>query len=135
MVIHHETCHNVSEIRDNPEKCVFLTWDDDLNGEFYTALRIQVEAQIGVIAKIASAVSVAGAAIDRINREERDAKISVIVIEVGVRDRQHLANVVRHIRRIKSVMKNLTCTGLVMNKSFIASADAPLLLSGPTLKL
>ena len=105
MVIHHETCHNVSEIRDNPEKCVFLTWDDDLNGEFYTALKIQVEAQIGVIAKIASAVSVAGAAIDRINREERDAKISVIVIEVGVRDRQHLANVVRHIRRIKSVMK------------------------------
>ena len=105
MVIHHDTCHNISEIRDNPDKCVFLTWDDDLNGEFYTALRIQVEAQIGVIAKIASAISVAGAAIDRINREERDAKISVIVIEVGVRDRQHLANVVRHIRRIKSVMK------------------------------
>jgi guanosine-3',5'-bis(diphosphate) 3'-pyrophosphohydrolase len=29
----------------------------------------------------------------------------VIVLEVGVRDRQHLASVVRHIRRIKSVMK------------------------------
>ena len=39
MVIHHETCNNVSEIRDNPEKCVFFTWDDDLNGEFYTALK------------------------------------------------------------------------------------------------
>ena len=45
MVIHHETCNNVSEIRDNPEKCVFLTWDDDLNGEFYTALKILVEAE------------------------------------------------------------------------------------------
>jgi len=105
MVIHHETCNNVSEIRDNPEKCVFLTWDDDLNGEFYTALKILVEAETGIIANIASAVSEADAAIDRINREERDAKTSVIVLEVGVRDRQHLANVVRQIRRIKSVMK------------------------------
>jgi len=105
MVIHHETCNNVSEIRDNPEKCVFLTWDDDLNGEFYTALKILVEAETGIIANIASAVSEADAAIDRINREERDAKTSVIVLEVGVRDRQHLASVVRHIRRIKSVMK------------------------------
>ncbi|MDC0379426.1 RelA/SpoT family protein [Litorivicinus sp.] len=105
MVIHHETCNNVSEIRDNPEKSVFLTWDDDLNGEFYTALKIIVEAETGIIANIASAVSEADAAIDRINREERDAKTSVIVLEVGVRDRQHLANVVRHIRRIKSVMK------------------------------
>jgi (p)ppGpp synthase/HD superfamily hydrolase len=105
MVIHHETCKNVSEIRDNPEKSVFLTWDDDLNGEFYTALKIIVEAETGIIANIASAVSEADAAIDRINREERDAKTSVIVLEVGVRDRQHLANVVRHIRRIKSVMK------------------------------
>ena len=105
MVIHHETCNNVSEIRDNPEKSVFLTWDDDLNGEFYTALKIIVEAETGIIANIASAVSEADAAIDRINREERDAKTSVIVLEVGVRDRQHLANVVRHIRRIKSIMK------------------------------
>ncbi len=105
MVIHHETCNNVSEIRDNPEKSVFLTWDDDLNGEFYTALKIIVEAETGIIANIASAVSEADAAIDRINREERDAKTSVIVLEVGVRDRQHLANVVRHIRRIKSVTK------------------------------
>lgn len=105
MVIHHETCKNISEIRNNPEKSVLLTWDDDLTGEFYTALKIIVEAETGIIANIASAVSEADAAIDRINREERDAKTSVIVLEVGVRDRQHLANVVRHIRRIKSVMK------------------------------
>ena len=105
MVIHHETCNNVSEIRDNPEKCVFLTWDDDLNGEFYAALKVLVEVETGIIANIASAVSESDAAIERINREERDAKTSVIVLEVGVRDRQHLANVVRQVRRIKSVMK------------------------------
>lgn len=105
IVIHRETCNNVSEIRGNPEKSVFLTWDDNLNGEFYTAVKIIVEAETGIIANIASAVSDADAAIDRINREERDAKTSVIVLEVGVRDRKHLANVVRHIRRIKSVMK------------------------------
>ncbi len=105
MVIHQETCNNITEIRNNPEKCVFLTWDDNLNGEFYTAIKILVEVETGIIANIASAISDADAAIDRIHREERDAKTSVIVVEVGVRDRQHLANVVRQIRRIKSVTK------------------------------
>jgi RelA/SpoT family (p)ppGpp synthetase len=105
MVIHQETCNNITEIRNNPEKCVFLTWDDNLNGEFYTALKILVEVETGIIANIASAISDADAAIDRIHREERDVKTSVIVVEVGVRDRQHLANVVRQIRRIKSVTK------------------------------
>ena len=105
MVIHQRTCNNITEIQNDPEKCVFLTWDDNLNGEFYTALKILVEAETGIIANIASAVSEADAAIDRIHREERDAKTSVVVVEVGVRDRQHLANVVRQIRRIKSVAK------------------------------
>ncbi len=105
MVIHHETCNNVSDIRDNPEKCVALTWDENLQGEFFTALRILVESETGVIAHIAKAVADADAAIDHIHREERDAKTSVIVLEVGVRDRQHLAQVVRWIRRVASVMK------------------------------
>lgn len=105
MVIHHETCNNVTDIRDNPEKCVFLTWDEDLSGEFYTALKILVGSETGIIANIASAVADADGSIDRINRDERDAKTSVILLDVGVRDRQHLASVVRSIRRIKSVMR------------------------------
>ncbi len=105
MVIHQESCNNITEIRDNPEKCVFLTWDDNISGEFYTALKILVEVETGIIARIASTVSDVDAIIDRIHREERDAKTSVIILEVGVRDRQHLANVVRKIRRIKSVTK------------------------------
>ncbi|MDC1319702.1 RelA/SpoT family protein [Litorivicinus sp.] len=105
LVIHHATCNNISDIRDDSEKCVPLAWDEDLQGEFYTALKILVEAETGIIALIASAVSDANAAIDRINREERDAKTSVIILKVGVRDRKHLAQVVRSMRRIKSVTK------------------------------
>jgi RelA/SpoT family (p)ppGpp synthetase len=105
MVIHHETCHNVTDIRDNPEKCVFLTWDDDLSGEFFTALKILVSSETGIIANIASAVADADGSIDRIHHDERDAKTSVILLDVGVRNRQHLASVVRSIRRTKSVVK------------------------------
>jgi len=105
MVIHQESCHNIADVRDNPEKTVFLAWDDDLNGEFYTGLKILVEADPNVIAHIAAAVTDADAAIDQIHREERDARTSVILLDVGVRDRQHLANVVRAVRKIKSVVK------------------------------
>lgn len=105
MVIHQEACHNIADIRDNPEKTVILAWDDDLHGEFYTGLKILVEADPNVIAHIAAAVTDADAAIDRIHRDERDARTSVISLDVGVQDRQHLAAVVRAVRKIKSVVK------------------------------
>lgn len=105
MVIHQEACHNMTDIRDNPERAVILAWDTELTGEFYTSLKILVEADPNVIAHIAAAVTDADAAIDRIHREERDAKTSVISLDVGVRDRQHLAAVVRAVRKIKSVVK------------------------------
>ncbi|MDP5324894.1 MAG: RelA/SpoT family protein [Litorivicinaceae bacterium] len=105
MVIHQEACHNIMDIRDNPEKTVILAWDDDLHGEFYTGLKILVESDPNVIAHIAAAVTDADAAIDRIHRDERDARTSVISLDVGVQDRQHLAAVVRAVRKIKSVVK------------------------------
>ena len=93
------------DIRDNPEKTVILAWDDDLHGEFYTGLKILVESDPNAIAHIAAAVTDADAAIDRIHRDERDARTSVISLDVGVQDRQHLAAVVRAVRKIKSVVK------------------------------
>ena len=68
------------------------------NGDLYYNFTMRIEDETGKYGNNAGMW-------DQQTKEERDAKTSVIVLEVGVRDRQHLASVVRHIRRIKSVMK------------------------------
>ena len=82
-----------------------VAWDQDVQGEFEASLKIEVENQAGVIAQIAAAVADAGASIEGISREERDAQISVLQMIAGVKDRIHLARVMRRVRAQKPVLR------------------------------
>ena len=104
IVVHRDRCRNIADTLTDPEKTVAVTWADKVQGEFEASLRIEVENMSGVIAGLAAAVSDSGASIEGISREERDAKISVVVMSVGVNDRQHLARVMRRLRAQKSVL-------------------------------
>lgn len=98
MVVHREACRNIREIRNNPEKCVHVHWDEEVQGEFTAALGIQVMSQRGIVATIAATVTAAQANIMNISIEDRDAKLSVIKLEIYVKDRLHLSRVIRRLR-------------------------------------
>jgi len=103
MVIHRETCRNIKEYRNNPEKCVLVNWDDKVVGEFNVALRIEVINQRGIVASIATLVTDADANIEKISIEEKDARLSLLHMELYVKDRLHLARVMRRIRNNNAV--------------------------------
>ncbi|TWI57585.1 guanosine-3',5'-bis(diphosphate) 3'-pyrophosphohydrolase [Pseudomonas duriflava] len=103
MVVHLETCKNIAEIRQNPEKCIPLTWAKDVAGEFNVELRVQLEHQRGLIALLATTVTSADANVERINMNERDGRISVVQLVVSVHDRIHLARVIRKLRTLSGV--------------------------------
>ncbi len=103
LVIHRDSCRNIKNIRDNPEKCVQVNWDEEVQGEFTVALRVEVINQRGVVATIATLVTAADANIEKISIEERDARLSLIHLEVYIKDRLHLARVMRKIRNNKAV--------------------------------
>lgn len=105
LVIHTENCKNVEEFRDNPEKCVILSWDKDIDSEFSVDLRVYVENRRGIVAELASAITQAEANIDRIGVEDRDARLSVISLTLSVYGRKHLARVIRRMRTIHGVSK------------------------------
>ncbi len=105
IVVHQERCRTVAEHLSNPERTISVAWDKDSAGEFEAALKVEVLNQSGVIAQIASAVADAGASIEGITRQERDAHLSVIQLVAGVRDRVHLARVMRRIRAQKPVQR------------------------------
>lgn len=109
MVIHHDSCKNMTDVRTNPDKCIPIIWNSKQEGLFESALDITVESYTNIIATIAAAVTEADATIERLFREEKDAKTSIIRLELMVRDRQHLAAVLRIIRHQKQVNKVNRC--------------------------
>jgi len=103
MVIHTDDCNNIADIRDNPEKCVTVSWDPNVEGEFSVELRVELENQRGIIATLATAITGAEANIEKISTLERDARLSIVNLLIGVRSRIHLAQVMRRIRLIGAV--------------------------------
>ena len=61
LVIHTENCRNVEEYRDNPEKCVFLSWDKEISSEFTVDLKVYMENRRGMLVDVAAAVNQAEA--------------------------------------------------------------------------
>lgn len=103
IVVHVANCRNIQEFRDNPERCIELSWHDKASGEFQVELRVELEQQRGIIAELANKISSFDAPIEKINTEDRDAKTAVVRIEIAVHDRIHLARIMRRIRAMKSV--------------------------------
>jgi RelA/SpoT family (p)ppGpp synthetase len=103
MVVHLDSCKNISAIRGNPEKCVPLSWAKDVVGEFNVELRVELEQQRGLIALLAATVNEAQGNIEKISMDERDARISVVQLVISVHDRVHLARVIKRLRALKGV--------------------------------
>ncbi len=105
LVIHQENCKNIAEFRKNPEKISSVNWAPTVSGEFLVDIRVEVESARGIIASIATRIAEQGAHIEQITADERDAHNSVINLCIGVKNRIHLANIMRRIRIMRSVIR------------------------------
>lgn len=111
MMIHTESCGKLSSkamrsqsAGKEKEGWIQLNWAKDITDEFSVKLRVELERQRGIIAELASAVTIADGNIEKINVEEQNAKLSVISLVIHVQGRQHLARVMRRIRNMKAVI-------------------------------
>jgi len=105
MIVHRETCNNMTEIRNDPKKYINLRWDPTVGGEFTVELRVELEHQRGIIATLANAITSAEANVEKISTSDRDAQFSIVNLTLTVRNRVHLARVMKKVRMMKSVSK------------------------------
>jgi guanosine-3',5'-bis(diphosphate) 3'-pyrophosphohydrolase len=105
LVIHQDTCRNIAEIRNYPDKISQVNWAANVSGEFLVDVRVEVESDRGIIATLATRISEQGASIEHINVQERDAHNGVIHLCIGVQNRIHLANIMRRIRNLSFVIR------------------------------
>jgi guanosine-3',5'-bis(diphosphate) 3'-pyrophosphohydrolase len=100
IVVHRLDCPNVAEYRKSPERWVAIGWDREVSGDFQVALRIEVGNRPGVLAQVAAAIAQAESNIDGVEYLERDTNVAAIRFSIEVRDREHLAEVIRRVRRL-----------------------------------
>ncbi len=103
LVVHRDSCKNMSDIRGNAEKCMPLNWSPSVRGEFPVELKLEIISDRGIIATLAARITDQDASIDQISVNERDAHTSVVDLVISARDRIHLANIMRRIRSLKAV--------------------------------
>ena len=71
-----------------------------VQGDFRAALKLDVDNKPGVLAQVAAAVAESDSNIDSVEYRERDLKVSVMEFGIEVRNRTHLADVIRRVRRL-----------------------------------
>ena len=99
IVVHREECPNVVELRKSPERCVAIEWDRDVQGDYRAQLRIEVINRPGVLATVAAAIAAADSNIENVEYVERDAAAATLLFAMEVKNRKHLADVIRRVRR------------------------------------
>ena len=105
VVIHRENCVNVEDYRKHPEKWLPITWQTTPDRLFSSEIKIYVVNRTGMLAQVAAAIASTETNIDRVAIDEHGTDAVVLTFELKVRDRKHLARIVRVIRRMPDVVR------------------------------
>jgi guanosine-3',5'-bis(diphosphate) 3'-pyrophosphohydrolase len=99
IVVHRLDCPNVVEYRKTPERMIAIDWDHEVSGDYRVQLRIVVDNKPGVLATVAASIAEGDSNIENVEYQERDQQTSTLLFTIEVRNRKHLADVMRRVRR------------------------------------
>ena len=72
---------------------------------FSCEIQLEVDNRVGSLAAVAANVAGTETNIDHVVLEERDSDTSALTLEVQVRDRQHLARIIKTVRHMPEVQR------------------------------
>ena len=107
LVVHAEDCATGKRLRArDSERFLQVEWSEEPVRPFATDIVVTVTNGKGVLARVASAIAAAEGDITHVNMgEERAETATDIRFSVSVRNRVHLADVLRSLKRTPSVLK------------------------------
>ena len=105
IVIHTQSCPNVGEYRNHPDKWINVIWETGLEGDFRAHITIDVSNQRGMLAKLASIIAEENANIVHVEMKDRDDRYTSLRFIIEVKSRVHLARLMRKVRIIKNVTR------------------------------
>ncbi len=105
VVIHRDNCSNVAAFGKQPDKWIPAVWQKDQQHLFNAGLMVEATNRMGILAEVATRIAAEQSNISHVNVDSSQGDHSTILFEVQVRDRGHLARLIRAIRGMPDVMK------------------------------
>ncbi|MCZ6578553.1 MAG: RelA/SpoT family protein [Gammaproteobacteria bacterium] len=102
IVVHQQNCPNITETS-SENRQLSVQWSEQVEGEYLAFMRIQVSNQRGVLANLAATIANTSSNIEHVHLTEKDGRISTIEFVVTVKDRTHLARIMRKLRSLQVV--------------------------------
>ena len=106
LTVHLRECPSLKRQRIDQVEIVDIEWSPDVQGVFDAGVRLVVSDRRGLLADLATAIADADANIDAVSMERPDGgSVIAMFFGVQVRDRRHLAQVMRAMRRVPDVKR------------------------------
>ena len=105
LVVHRVACSNVREFRKHPDRCVDVMWAPITKGMFPVAVRIVTRNTPGVLANVSASIGRAGSNIETVAQPEANPETATLLFNISVKDRDHMARVLRRLRRNSNVIR------------------------------
>ena len=104
IVIHTERCKNIRSIRKDPALCAQVNWDEKVEGDFSVEIKVSSEDKPGLLAEISTVISNYQANIESFKTDSPIGNSIQMHIIMNVSDRDHLARIMRKLRRLSPVL-------------------------------
>ncbi len=105
IVIHLSDCKNARIKQRHNTSWLDVEWDQNVEREFSVEVRLEVKNKRGTLATIATTISMLDSSIETVDIRDQNDEMSVDYITFTVRDRVHLARIMRKLRRLPIVVK------------------------------
>ncbi|MGS0743184.1 RelA/SpoT family protein [Glaciimonas sp. GG7] len=109
LIVHTDDCNIAKRQRSkDPERWIDVRWATDLNRRFDCRIKVLVHNDKGILARVAADIGESDANIIYVNMDDdKDLMMTQLIFTIQVKDRVHLARLLRNVRRIQGVTRIL----------------------------
>ncbi len=105
VVIHRTSCGNLANFRKQPEKWLAVTWEENIDKEFSSQIQVDTANKTGVLAEVAAMIADSHSNIEQVSVLDRHEDCTVLTFLIQVKDRIHLAQIMRNVRKMPNVIR------------------------------
>ena len=105
IVIHRNKCRNLMNFRKQPEKWITVSWEKGIDRDFTSQIQLETQNKTGVLAEVAATIADCRSNIEQVSVVGRQDDSSVLTFLLQVKDRKHLAEIIRNVRKMNTVIR------------------------------
>jgi (p)ppGpp synthase/HD superfamily hydrolase len=103
VVIHRNSCGNLINFRKQPEKWLAVSWEENIDRDFSSQIHVDTVNKTGVLAEVAAVIADSESNIEEVAVVIRHQDTSSMSFLLQVKDRTHLAHIMRNVRKMSNV--------------------------------